>query len=360
VAISFQRSSRDRDVLWQLLFEGMATGQGGTAKAFTKLASLSPFTFNVGYANDRQIATYSAGQLPIRARGVDPGLPTNGAGGFEWRGYVKPADHPQSIDPRGGQLVNWNNKPALGFAAADDEFGYGSTYRVQLLEQGLAAHRRGGKLDLAGVTGAMNQAATQDLRDVLIFPVIKAVLDTGPAPSARDAQIVSLLDQWRRNGGSRLDRNGDGLIDDPGAPIIDAVYRRWADAALAPVLGTALADQLNTLIGRNSTPGCGFTCGWNSYIDKDLRTLLGRAVKGRYHARYCGAGDRTACRNSLWAAVDAAGNELEAAQGPNPAAWRASATAERIKFAPGLLPITIAYTNRPSGIQQVVSYSGHP
>jgi hypothetical protein len=35
------------------------------------------------------------------------------------------------------------------------------------------------------------------------------------------------------------------------------------------------------------------------------------------------------------------------------------ANAERIKFAPGLLQTTIRYTNRPSGIQQVISFNGH-
>ena len=43
----------------------------------------------------------------------------------------------------------------------------------------------------------------------------------------------------------------------------------------------------------------------------------------------------------------------------NPDAWRADATAERIEFAPGLLPTTMRYTNRPSGIQQVISFNGH-
>lgn len=40
-------------------------------------------------------------------------------------------------------------------------------------------------------------------------------------------------------------------------------------------------------------------------------------------------------------------------------AWRADATQERISFAPGLLQTTIRYTNRPSGIQQMVEFSGH-
>jgi acyl-homoserine lactone acylase PvdQ len=360
VAISSKRSSRDREAAWNLLFAGMDTGQGATPRSFLKLAALSPFTFNVGYANDRDIATFSAGLLPRRAPGVDPGLPTNGTGGFEWRGYQTAAQHPQSVNPGSGQLVNWNNKPALGFASADDEYRYGSTYRVQLLEQGIAQHRRRGRITLAGVVGAMNQAATQDLRDVLIFPVVKAVLDGGPAPNARDAEMVRLLDLWRSNGGSRLDRNLDGLIDDPGAAIIDAVYSKWATKLFDPVLGTALTDQLGRLLPRDSTPACGFECGFSSYIDKDLRTLLGRPVQGRYSMRYCGAGDLARCRADLWAAVDEAGNELAARQGPDPAGWRASATAERIKFVPGLLPTTIRYTNRPSGIQQVITFNGHP
>jgi len=41
-----------------------------------------------------------------------------------------------------------------------------------------------------------------------------------------------------------------------------------------------------------------------------------------------------------------------------PSAWRASSTALDIKFAP-LNPFTMSYTNRPSGIQQAISFDGH-
>jgi hypothetical protein len=44
--------------------------------------------------------------------------------------------------------------------------------------------------------------------------------------------------------------------------------------------------------------------------------------------------------------------------GADPDAWRSDANAERIDFAPGLLPRTIRYTNRPSGIQQLVTFAG--
>ena len=105
-----------------------------------------------------------AGGCRVRAPGVDPGLPTIGTGEYEWRGFLPAAAHPQAIDPASGQIVNWNNKPAAGFAAADDNWAYGSVHRVELLE---ARHRQGeASTRPRRVVAAMNKAATQDLRAV--------------------------------------------------------------------------------------------------------------------------------------------------------------------------------------------------
>jgi hypothetical protein len=173
--------------------------------------------------------------------------------------------------------------------------------------------------------------------------------------------MLQLLQAWRTNGGSRLDRDLDGKIDDPGAAILDTAWPKLADAAMTPVLGQGMADQLNdTLMRRFDLPPSGQFGGWHMYMDKDLRSLLGRPVQGAFANRYCGGGDLATCRDALWAALDAAGAELETAQGtPDPAAWRADANRERISFAPGLLSYTMRYTNRPSGIQQVVQFNGH-
>ena len=123
-------------------------------------------------------------------------------------------------------------------------------------------------------------------------------------------------------------------------------------------LGAALCDQLDGRMSRFDAPPSGQYNGWYQYMNKDLRTLLGRNVKGPFKTRFCGLGSLATCSASLWTALDAAGATLTAAQGPNPDAWRADATAERIKFTP--LPlITMRYTNRPSGIQIVTSFSGH-
>jgi hypothetical protein len=215
--------------------------------------------------------------------------------------------------------------------------------------------------DLASVVSAMNGAATQDLRVVgTVFDGIAGVLSTGPAPDPRDQQMLDLLTAWRAQGGSRMDADGDGRIDaGAAATIMDNLYPRIANAVLAPVLGPQL-QQLSDLEGEtNSTKG-GFTGGRINYVDKDLRSLLGTTFKSPFATKFCGNGDLAACRASLWQAVDDTRVALTASQGTDdPAAWTSDADAEKISFAPGLLPIKIRYTNRPSGIQQVISFSGH-
>jgi hypothetical protein len=118
---------------------------------------------------------------------------------------------------------------------------------------------------------------------------------------------------------------------------------------------------LAQLVTRDDAPGPGgsaYLDGWYGYVDKDLRAIGGATVGSPFANRYCGGGDATACANSLWAALDAAGNALAAAQGPDPAAWRSDATAERIHFAPGFLTATMRWANRPT-YQQILSFDGH-
>jgi hypothetical protein len=173
--------------------------------------------------------------------------------------------------------------------------------------------------------------------------------------------MLALLEAWRTQGGSRLDRDLDGRIDDPGAAIMDAAWPRLADAVLRPVLGP-LVDRLAALEPRDDAAGPGgssYLSGWYGYVEKDLRGFFaaGAPGHGRFATRFCGAGDLGRCRADLWAALDAAGDQLAAAQGPDPAAWRADATAERIRFS-GFLSQTMRWTNRPT-FQQVVSFARH-
>jgi acyl-homoserine lactone acylase PvdQ len=358
-AVTSRRSTRGREAMSAIGFADLNANRVRSARDFARVMSQVEFTFNWHYADNRDIAFFSSGRLPIRPRSTDPSLPTLGTGRFEWRGFLSRARHPQAINPRRGNdgiLTNWNNKPARGFGAADDEYSYGSVQRVELFK----GFKR--KLALHQLVGVMNRAATRDLRGVEVWPVIAAVLHGGAAPDARTQQAADLVTAWSKRGASRLDRDLDGTIDDPGAAVLDQAWPRIADAVLSPVLGPLTSD-LAQIVNRDNRPsptGSAYGSGWYGYVDKDLRRLLGERVRDPYSRRYCGNGNLAACRASLWIALRGAADALAGAQGPNPAIWRADANPERIVFRPGLLgpSNTMRWTNRPT-FQQVVSFKGH-
>ena len=361
VAISRQRSSYGEDTLDQLFFRRLSNGQVDSPQSFFKAANKTPQTFNSFYIDNEHIAMFTSGKLPIRNPDVDPGLPTKGTGKYEWEGFVGKRGHMQGTDPRDGTIVNWNQGAAKGFGAPDNDWGKnGSAVRNDLLTKNLdRLATKSGKWSLATVTSAMNAAATQDVRAIDTVPLLRKLLQGSQAPTPQAQQMLDALVAWKQRGGSRLDRDLDGLIDDPGAAIIDAAWTPIADAFMAPRIGPQL-DELDSLFRRFDQPPSGQYSGWYQYFDRDIRQLLGMEVKQPLRNTYCGAGNKAACRQAIWGAIAAAGAELEAAQGSaDPNTWHADATAERISFVPGVLPTTMRYTNRPSGIQQVISFKGH-
>jgi acyl-homoserine lactone acylase PvdQ len=359
VAIASKRSSYGKDTLDQLFYRRLSTGQVHNPRSFFNAANKSPQTFNSFYIDNKHVAEFTSGRLPLRHPDVDPGLLTKGDGKYEWRGFLSKNRHIHGTDPRDGTLTNWNNISAHGFGASDDQFGgNGSAARVDLLDHNLDRLARNGKWSLDSVTAAMNAAATQDVRAIDTVPLLQKLLQGSPAPSPQTQQMLDLLIAWRANGGSRLDRDLDGLIDDPGAAVIDAAWPRIANAFMGTRLSPALLDELDSLFSRFDQPPGGQYSGWYQYFERDIRELLGMRVARPFENSYCGGGRKDACVGAVWGAIAAAGEELTAAQGtPDPSAWHADATAERIEFVPGLLPTTMRYTNRPTGIQQVISFN---
>ena len=368
MAIARKRSTYGKDVVDQLFFRRLSNGRVHSPRSYFKAAAKTPQTFNSFYIDNKHIAEYTSGRFPLRPRHVDPGLLTKGGGRFEWRGFLPDRKHPHGIDPRDGVITNWNNSVAHGFGAADSSWGRnGSAARVDMLDYNLDRLRRNGKWSLASVTAAMNAAATQDVRAIDTVPLLHKLLRGSAAPSAQAQQMLGLLVSWRANGGSRLDRNLDGLIDHPGAAIMDAAWPRIANAFMGTRLTPGELDELNSLFTRfdapqlgpdRTRPGNQFD-GWYQYFDRDIRALLGKRVEQPLQNSYCGRGQKRACQRAMWGAIAAAGAELTAEHGTDdPAAWHADATNERIEFIPGLLPTTLRYTNRPTGIQQVISFRG--
>jgi acyl-homoserine lactone acylase PvdQ len=355
-AVTTMRSSRGREITGAYIGEGLARLR--SASDLPRVASRFAFTFNLFYIDHKDIGFFSSGRLPIRAPGTDPSLPTLGTGQYEWRGFLKTSEHPQDINPENGLLLNWNNKPAAGFGAADNNWTYQSVHRNDLFT---GFKRRN---QLHDVLSVVNRAATQDLRAVHVWPVIREVLGNGTAQNTRSQQAVVLVDAWVRRGASRLDRDLDGRIDDPGAAVLDQTWDALSEAVLRPVLGDLAASGglLGQLIGRDDSPrtsnGSSYGGGWYGYVDKDLRSLLGKRVRGPYSRPYCGGGDLAACRASLWAVIQQGTDALAGTQGADPAAWRSDATEERIAFVPGLLGQTMRWTNRPT-LHQLMEFDGH-
>ncbi len=376
VAISSKRSSYGKDVLDLMFNRRLSNGSIKNPQSFYEAASKTPQTFNSFYIDNKNVALYTSGLLPMRDKRVDPGLPTKGTGQYEWKGFLSKKGHPHGKNPKSGMMVNWNNSVAHGFGSADDEWGRaGSVQRVDMLTRMLNRNKikgkgkKRGKLTMAAVTSAMNAGATQDVRAIFTVPLLAKLLKGSKAPSAQAKQMLNQMVAWNKKGGSRLDRDFNGEIDAPGAASLDAAWPKIADAFMKPVLGPQL-NELASLFSRFDQPPGGQYSGWYQYFDRDIRALLGKKVKKPFKVKYCGHGKKAACQKAVWKAIAAAGTEAAAKYGSDdPSSWRVDTVhreengvvtnpGEQIKFAPlGL--ITMHYTNRPSGIQQVISFKGH-
>jgi acyl-homoserine lactone acylase PvdQ len=335
-ALARKRSTFGRDGLNLAALKDLTEGKASTPERFWRTANQFEFTFNWAYASRKATAFFTSGRLPKRAYGLDRRLPALGTGDYEWRGFLSEREHPHDVTGPGGLLLNWNNQSAPGFMHGDNE-PYGSVHRVELYD------RFPWRVKLADDVSIMNRGATEDTRSP-VWPVISRVLRSGPAPSPRDQQVVDLLDDWVARDAPRLDADNDGLYDDPGPAILGAIWRPIAEATLRPVFGDLLPDlhRVRSLDGQSA----------HSYVDKDLRTVLGQRVLGRFNLSYCGNGSLSTCRESLWQAVHAAVNATATdLNQPDPSKWLT--TAARTSFAPGLIPNTFRATNR-STFQQVL------
>ncbi len=338
IALTRKRSTFGRDGLNLMALKDMTEGKASTPRKFWKVANEFGFTFNWAYASHKATAYFTSGLLPVRAPGLDRRLPTVGNGEYEWQGFLSEREHPHSSAGPNGLLLNWNNQSAPGFMHGDNE-PYGSVHRVELFDQ------YPDRVTLADDVSVMNRAATEDVRSP-VWPVVSQVLHGSAAPSPLAAQAVQALDDWVAQDAPTLDADNSGQWDDAGPTIMNAVWNPIADAVMRPVFGASTAD-LDNIRGLGSLSG-------ESYVDKDLRTLLNQPVQGPFQLRYCGNGSLDACRASLWAVVEQAANSLAASQGSaDPTAWRSPS--RRLTFTPGLIPDTFRATNRPT-FQQVLEF----
>ena len=194
--------------------------------------------------------------------------------------------------------------------------------------------------------------------------MIERVLAGGPAPDARSQQAVELVRRLASQGASRLDRDLDGKVDDPGAAVLDQVWDPLAQKVLEPVLGDLAAPggPLGALVPSDDSPrtsnGSAYGEGWYGYVDKDLRSLLGEPVARPTAGATAAVGISRPAARRCGRVIQQGADALAASQGTDPAAWRTDATEERIGFVPGVLGETMRWANRPT-LQQLMEFDGH-
>ena len=355
VAVVTQRSTYGHDVDSVIGFVDWGTPKTTYDEAtWAHGASEIGFTFNWFYVDDRNAGYYVSGLDPVRQPGADPNLPLTGTGNSEWKGYLPADRHPQEVNPKQGFFVSWNNKPAPGFSASDDQYGYGSTYRstmlVNALKAQLAAH--GGKVTRAQVVQAMETAATQDLDGLTEIPALLSYLKAHPAPAgtpAQDQQMLTLLEAWVDAGAHRHKaKESDAQYDHAAAVAIsdelvpDLVHAIW-DPLLAPGGSAAVGSNggataegyailpmqfTNTPNSGGAHLGSAYDGGWEGYVEDTFTQLSGGTTGDMFGPAvtdtWCGGGPAS-CPAAIWGAVTTAEKALVTANGgqTDPGAWTA-------------------------------------
>jgi acyl-homoserine lactone acylase PvdQ len=366
VALVSQRSTYGHEVDSVLGFSQFNDpGYVHDAKSFQRAASHIDYTFNWFYADSRDISYYSSGLLPKRSKKVEPDLPHWAGKKYDWKGWLPFGKHARETNPKRGYLVSWNNKPAPGFSAADDNWSYGSVYRSLALEKRLLPKIRGKrKIDLPGLVGVMSGGATADSRAAYTLPWLLKVIGKDRA----NAAALKLLKSWVRSGAMRVDRDRNGAYENQAAI---ALFDAWWEDGSRSVAYDAFSARLGSLTGRlpqllDDHPrlgqGSSFNgAAWYGYLSKDLRSVLGKKVSGPYSTGYCGKGSLKACRTTLRRSLAAAVARVLKDQGKQSVDQLTYDKHEDdiVSTTAGIVGVRpIDWQNRPT-FQQVIEFLGH-
>ncbi|MDT4963350.1 MAG: hypothetical protein QOF87_2997 [Pseudonocardiales bacterium] len=386
VAVVNQRSTYNHDVDSIVGFLGFGQpAMTHDVASWMQSAAKIKYTFNWFYVDDKDTGYFVSGQDPVRPSNVDPTLPTWGTGGSEWQGYLPASKHVQQVNPAQGFFVSWNNKPAPGFAAADDQYGYGQVFRSMMLVNQLkvqfAAHAN--RLTRANVVQAMETAASQDLDGVTVLPLLLQYLSGRSEPTGVAAMLAKLT-SWTSSGAHRVkasaaaaqyaDAAAVAIADELIPNLIQALYNPILAAggfgsgvstggATAPAYKILPMQFVNTPNSGGAHLGSAYDGGYEGYLVATLQQLLGQhPVDGfgtQITSRECAGGPAT-CLASIDTALLSTFNSLTAANGSSDVAtWTASSES---KAAAQTMPVFDAIQFKATGIvgQPAIDWQNRP
>ncbi|MER6525038.1 penicillin acylase family protein [Streptomyces sp. NPDC001508] len=338
------------------------------------------YTFNWFYADSRHTAYYNSGSNPVRASGVDAEFPVWAQPAYEWRGwdpagntadYTPPAEHPHSVDQ--DYYISWNNKQAKDYTAAP--WGEGSVHRGNLLDDRVKKLVKAGGVTRASLVKAMADAGLADLRAEDVLPGLLKVINSSTVTDSTAAAAVSKLQAWVSAGAKRTETSAGSkqYANADAVRILDAWWPLLVKAQFEPGLGSDLFTAFTASLPVDEAPSAGhgptgshagssFQYGWWSYVDKDIRAVLGEPVQGPLAQKFCGGGSLGSCRDILLGTLKQAAG-LTAAQvypGDEKCAagdqWCADSIVQRTLG--GITHGRISWQNRPT-YQQVVEFTSH-
>ncbi|MET9503155.1 penicillin acylase family protein [Streptomyces sp. NPDC006622] len=338
------------------------------------------YTFNWFYADSEHTAYYNSGDNPVRASGVDAEFPVWARPAYEWRNwepttntaaYTPASAHPNSVDQ--DYYISWNNKQARDYATAP--WGNGSVHRGNLLEDRVKRLVQAGGVTRASLTKAMAEAALADLRAEDVLPDLLKVIDTSPVTDTTASAAVAKLRTWLAAGGRRTETTAGSktYADADAIRVLDAWWPLLVKAEFEPGLGTELYTAMTHNLPVDESPsaahgptgahaGSSFQYGWWSYVDKDIRAVLGEPVRGPLGRAYCGGGALGACRDILLTTLKEAAGRTAAQVYPGDTLcaagnqWCADSIVQRTLG--GIKHGNISWQNRPT-YQQVVEFTSH-
>lgn len=287
VAYALQKS-----FLWKEL-ETMRAIQGfwsaRTLQEFERSAKLIWLTHNFFVATTQgDIGYWHCGRPPLRAKGVDPRLPTPGTGEKEWEGLL-PADQiPQWINPKQGFIYNWNNKP-VGYWDNGERPVWGAIFRAQRIRQLLEARSR---FTFEQVRDIVIDVGSNDTNAAYLKPhLLKAIQDTDRSEE-RFELAFEVLSAWDNH-------SVDGSV-------AKAIFDEWIQALREAIFADELQEIDKDLFNTITQP---------SLI---LHVLEGKAASLPVKYDFLNGKSVTQVqRDALRQALE----RLTAKRGPSPALW---------------------------------------
>ncbi len=312
VAYALQKSFRGKELETMRAIQGFWNAR--TLQEFERSAKLIWLTHNFFVATTQgDIGYWHCGRPPLRAKGVDPRLPTVGTGEKEWQG-VLPADQiPQWINPDQGFIDNWNNKPVAYWDNAERPV-WGAIFRVYRIRQLLAARP---KLTFEQIRDIVIDIGLNDPNAAYLKPhLLKAIVNAG----LTDGQLKSaynLLSAWD-------DHSVDGSV-------AKTIFDEWLQTLREAIFADELQEIDKDLFNAITQP---------SLI---LHVLEGKAAS--VPVKYDFLNGKTATQVQLEALRQAL-ERLTAKKGTSPALWG------HVQPAINLSPLPpIPSTNRGTYIQ---------